>query len=70
MVSLTGLQGVLKGYMNLQLPGWDLQTRLMEESLKEVAYFMASTAQQFYDTKRTFSVVGTSNNVEEVLSYI
>ena len=45
-----------------------LATRLMEESLKDVAYLMASTAQQFYDTNRTFSVVGTSNNVEEVLT--
>ena len=45
-----------------------LATRIMEESLKDVAYLMASVAQQFYETDRTFSVVGTSNNVEEVLT--
>ena len=45
-----------------------LAIRLMELALKKVAYLMAATAQQFYDTDRTFSVVGTSNNIEEVFT--
>lgn len=45
-----------------------LAIRMMELSLKKVAYLMATTAQQFYETERTYSVIGTSNNIQEVVT--